>query len=86
VALLEKIVNINSGSFNPAGVVEVGKVLEGDQALGFTTRWIPTDAVQRAPSLVAERRGTRGKRVLLIGHMVEAIRILPGAYEAQEVL
>lgn len=70
VALLEKIVNINSGTFNPAGVVEVGKVLEGEfQALGFTTRWVPMDAVQRAPSLVAERRGTRGKRVLLIGHM-----------------
>ncbi len=70
VALLEKIVNINSGTFNPAGVVEVGKVLEGEfQALGFTTHWVPMDAVQRAPSLVAERRGTRGKRVLLIGHM-----------------
>jgi glutamate carboxypeptidase len=70
VQLLEKIVNINSGTFNPAGVVEVGKVLEGEfQALGFTTRWIPMDAVQRAPSLVAERRGTRGKRLLLIGHM-----------------
>src|SRR5271155_3175892 len=70
VTLLEKIVNINSGTFNPAGVVQVGKVLEGEfQALGFTTHWVPMDAVQRAPSLVAERRGTRGKRVLLIGHM-----------------
>jgi len=49
VALLEKIVNINSGTFNPAGVVEVGKVLEGEfQALGFTTHWVPMDAVQRA--------------------------------------
>jgi len=70
VALLEKIVNINSGTFNPTGVVEVGKVLENEfQALGFTTHWVPMDAVQRAPSLVAERRGTRGKRLLLIGHM-----------------
>jgi glutamate carboxypeptidase len=70
VTLLEKIVNINSGTFNPAGVVQVGKVLEGEfQALGFTTHWVPMDAVQRAPSLVAELRGTRGKRVLLIGHM-----------------
>jgi glutamate carboxypeptidase len=70
VALLEKIVNINSGTFNPAGVVEVGKVLEGEfQALGFTTHWVPMDTVQRAPSLVAEHRGARGKRVLLIGHM-----------------
>jgi glutamate carboxypeptidase len=70
VTLLEKIVNINSGTFNPAGVIQVGKVLEGEfQALGFTTRWVPMDAVQRAPSLVAELKGTRGKRVLLLGHM-----------------
>jgi glutamate carboxypeptidase len=70
VALLEKIVNINSGTFNPAGVIEVGKVLETEfQSLGFTTRWIPMDAVKRAPSLVAELRGSRGKRVLLLGHM-----------------
>ena len=70
VALLEKIVNMNSGTFNPAGVLEVGKVLEREfQALGFSTRWVPMDAVKRAPSLVAERRGSRGERVLLIGHM-----------------
>jgi len=70
VALLERIVNINSGTFNTAGVVEVGKVLEGEfQTLGFTTRWLPMDAVKRAPSLVAERKGVHGKRVLLIGHM-----------------
>jgi glutamate carboxypeptidase len=70
VGLLEKIVNINSGTFNPAGVLEVGKVLEREfQALGFTTRFVSMDAVKRAPSLVAERRGSRGKRVLLLGHM-----------------
>jgi glutamate carboxypeptidase len=40
VALLEKIVNMNSGTFNPAGVLTVGKVLEHEfQALGFTTLW-----------------------------------------------
>jgi glutamate carboxypeptidase len=70
VALLEKIVNMNSGTFNPAGVLEVGKVLEREfQALGFMTRWVSMGAVKRAPSLVAERRGSRGKRILLIGHM-----------------
>jgi glutamate carboxypeptidase len=70
VALLERIVNINSGTFNTPGVLEVGKVLEKEfQALGFATRWVPMDAVKRAPSLVAEHKGTRGKRVLLIGHM-----------------
>jgi glutamate carboxypeptidase len=70
VMLLEKIVNINSGTFNPTGVVEVGKELESEfQTLGFTTHWVPIDEVQRTPSLVAERRGIRGKRLLLIGHM-----------------
>jgi len=69
-ALLEKIVDINSGTFNIPGVTEVGKVLEGEfRALGFETRWIPMDSVKRAPSLVAEHNGNRGKRVMLIGHM-----------------
>ena len=70
VALLERIVNMNSGTFNTAGVLEVGKVLEKEfQTLGFATRWLSMDAVKRAPSLVAEHKGTRGKRVLLIGHL-----------------
>ena len=68
--LLERIVNINSGTFNTPGVIEVGKVLETEfQGLGFTTHWVPMDAVKRAPSLVAEHKGNRGKRVVLIGHM-----------------
>jgi glutamate carboxypeptidase len=70
VALLERIVNINSGTFNTAGVLEVGKVLESEfQALGFTVQWVPMDTVKRAPSLIAEHKGHRGKRILLIGHM-----------------
>jgi glutamate carboxypeptidase len=70
VALLESIVNINSGTFNTAGVMEVSKVIEKEfQALGFATRLVPMESVKRAPSLVAELKGTRGKRVLLIGHM-----------------
>src|SRR5580693_8722328 len=70
VALLERIVNINSGTFNTVGVLEVGKTLEKEfQTLGFATRWVAMDSVKRAPSLVAEHKGSRGKRVLLIGHM-----------------
>src|SRR5215468_9268068 len=69
-ALLEKLVDTNSGTFNPAGVTAVGKLLEPElQALGFTTRFIPMDAVKRGPHLVGERKGNRGKRILLIGHM-----------------
>jgi glutamate carboxypeptidase len=68
--LLENLVDINSGTFNLPGVIKVGKVLEHElQALGFQVRWINEDAVHRAPSLLAEHPGGRGKRVLLIGHM-----------------
>src|SRR5580704_10031071 len=70
VALLEQLVNINSGTLNPAGVRKVADALRPQfEALGFTCRFIPMDAVQRAGHLVAERKGTHGKRVLLIGHM-----------------
>jgi glutamate carboxypeptidase len=70
VALLEELVNLNSGTFNVAGVKQVGERLQREfQALGFTTRWVSMDAVGRAPHLVAERRGRKGRRLLLIGHM-----------------
>ncbi len=69
-ALLERLVNINSGTLNPAGVRRVADVLRPEfEALGFAVRWIPMDEVHRAGHLVAERHGNRGKRVLLIGHM-----------------
>ena len=69
-SLLETLVNINSGTFNVAGVRQVGEVLRPEfEKLGFEVRWIPMDAVHRAGHLVAERKGTHGKRVLLIGHM-----------------
>lgn len=68
--LLERLVNINSGTLNPAGVRRVADVLRPEfEALGFQVRWIPMDEVHRAGHLVAERTGTHGKRVLLIGHM-----------------
>ena len=69
LALLERAVNINSGSMNFAGVRAVGDVFRGElDALGFTTRWIDGAPFNRAGHLVAERPG-RGPRVLLIGHL-----------------
>lgn len=69
VALLERLVNINSGSFNPAGVKAVAGVMETElRGLGFATRMIPLDALGRGVHLVAERKGP-GRPVLLIGHM-----------------
>jgi glutamate carboxypeptidase len=70
ISLLERIVNINSGTFNPPGVAEVAKVLEPEfRSLGFSTRVISMEQVQRGSHLIAERKGTRGKRLLLIGHL-----------------
>ena len=70
-SLLETLVNMNSGTFNLPGVTAVGKALEQQfQSLGFKTTLVNEDAVKRAPSLLAEHRGRRGnKRLLLIGHM-----------------
>jgi glutamate carboxypeptidase len=69
LALLERVVNINSGSMNFAGVRAVGDVFRGElDALGFTTRWVDGAPFNRAGHLVAERQGT-GPRVLLIGHL-----------------
>lgn len=67
--LIERTVNINSGTMNFRGVREVGRVLAPEfEALGFTTRWVPGDAVNRAGHLIAERSG-RGPHLLLIGHL-----------------
>jgi len=69
--LLERSVNINSGTLNHAGVREVGKLFGAEfEALGFKTRWIEMPpAMNRAGHLEASREGKQGKRVLLIGHL-----------------
>jgi len=71
LALLEKSVHINSGTLNVEGVKEVGRVFRAElDELGFATRWIDMPAeMARAGHLAAQRDGTRGKRVLLLGHM-----------------
>lgn len=71
LALLERSVNINSGTMNHAGVRAVGKVFRDElDQLGFSTRWIDMPpAMQRAGHLVATREGRQGKRLLLLGHL-----------------
>ena len=69
IALLEQIVNINSGTMNFAGVRKVADVL-GPRfaALGFKLRWEDGAAFGRAGHLIAEHPG-RGRHILLIGHL-----------------
>ena len=67
--LLERVVNINSGSMNLDGVREVGRVFRAElDSLGFATRWVDGAAFKRAGHLVADRPGP-GPRILLIGHL-----------------
>jgi glutamate carboxypeptidase len=69
LALLERTVNINSGSLNFAGVRHVGDIFRAQyDSLGFTTRWVDGAAFHRAGHLVAEHPGP-GPRILLIGHL-----------------
>ncbi|MEZ4842127.1 MAG: M20/M25/M40 family metallo-hydrolase [Flavobacteriaceae bacterium] len=67
---LKKVVNINSGTMNHEGVKEVGMVFkEAYDALGFTTSWIDMAEVNRSGHLFAEVKGSKGKKILLIGHL-----------------
>jgi glutamate carboxypeptidase len=71
IALLERVVNINSATQNVVGVKRVGDVFKHEfEALGLTTKWIDMPAeMNRAGHLLAETTGTRGKRILLLGHI-----------------
>lgn len=71
INLLEKTVNINSGTLNLKGVKEVGMLYKAElEAIGFKTRWITMpDSLNRAGHLFAEINGGSGKTLLLIGHL-----------------
>lgn len=69
--LLERSVNINSGTMNLDGVRAVGRLYRYElEQLGFVTRWIDMPpAMGRAGHLLATRTGKQGKRLLLLGHL-----------------
>lgn len=71
VGFLARVVDTNSGTMNLDGVRAVGAVFREElEALGFEARWVEMpDSVNRAGHLVAERTGSRGRRLLLIGHL-----------------
>lgn len=68
---LEAAVRIDSATENLAGVRRLGEYfMQQLQALGFTCRFEDLPAsVGRAGTLVAEHPGTKGLRVLLLGHL-----------------
>lgn len=71
IDLLKESVNINSGTYNIDGVKRVGEMYGNElAALGFSVEWIAMpDSLKRAGHLVAYRKGKKGKKLLLIGHL-----------------
>jgi glutamate carboxypeptidase len=71
IALLERLVNQNSGSLNLEGVEKVGAMMRAElEPLGFTVTWKPMPETRRAGHLIAVHKGKAGgKRLLLIGHL-----------------
>lgn len=70
-ALLQRLVEQNSGTLNLEGVRVVGTMMRAEfEALGFTVEWIDMTETGRAGHLIATHLGNgRGKRVLMIGHL-----------------
>lgn len=74
-AFLAKVVDINSGTLNQAGVRAAGDAFAKElQPLGFETRWVSLPPeMKRAGHLFAEhlpkKGNASGKTVLLLGHL-----------------
>tara|TARA_B100001750_G_scaffold94870_1_gene74843 strand:+ start:391 stop:1683 length:1293 start_codon:yes stop_codon:yes gene_type:complete len=71
IGLVEKVVNINSGTLNIAGNKTVGKIFQTElDQLGFKTYWVTyPETIKRSGHLFAEMRGGTGKNIVLIGHL-----------------
>ena len=71
IALLERLVNQNSGTMNLPGVAKVGAMMAEElRQLGFVVTWKPLPQTGRAGHLIAVHTGKgKGKRLLLIGHL-----------------
>ncbi|MBX3592969.1 M20/M25/M40 family metallo-hydrolase [Sphingomonas sp.] len=71
VALLQRLVDQNSGSLNLDGVRKVGAMVRTElEPLGFQVEWIDMAETGRAGHLIATHKGNgRGKRVLMIAHL-----------------
>jgi glutamate carboxypeptidase len=71
VRFLEESVNINSGTYNPVGVKKVGVLYRNMlKEMGFETRWVEMpDSMNRGGHLIGELKGSKGKKLLLIGHL-----------------
>ena len=71
VALLERLVNVNSGTMNFVGVKAVSEMIRAELApLGFKLEWKDMSAAGRSGHLIATKPGRKGaKPILLIAHL-----------------
>ncbi len=71
IALLQRLVDQNSGTMNLAGVRAVADMVAPEfERLGFRVEWKPMERAGRAGHLIATHAGRPGgKRLLLIGHL-----------------
>ena len=71
IDLVEKVVNINSGTLNIDGNKTVGKIFQAElDQLGFNTYWVTyPQTIKRSGHLFAEMRGGKGKKIVMIGHL-----------------
>ncbi|MGA7305299.1 MAG: M20/M25/M40 family metallo-hydrolase, partial [Rhodothermales bacterium] len=70
VSFLEQVVDVNSGTENHEGVHEVGRLYaKAFEDIGMETTWEDLSPVNRSGNLWAEQKGSKGKRLLLIGHL-----------------
>ncbi|MFL6466800.1 MAG: M20/M25/M40 family metallo-hydrolase, partial [Pyrinomonadaceae bacterium] len=71
VEILKTAVDTSSPTEDLAGVKKVGVIfLKEFESLGMKARWIEMPSeMKRAGHLVAETTGTKGKRILILGHL-----------------
>jgi glutamate carboxypeptidase len=76
IRLIERAVNIESPTEDLAGVKRVGLLFKKEfEALGMKARWIDMPpAMKRAGHLIATTHGTKGQRLLLLGHIDTVLR------------
>ncbi|MFT5242310.1 MAG: glutamate carboxypeptidase [Psychroserpens sp.] len=70
IELIKTSVNMNSGTMNFEGVRAVGSLFQKElDKLGFKTELTNGEAYGRAGHLIATRKGKKGPKFLLIGHL-----------------
>jgi len=68
ISLLEKLVNIDSGSDNPDGIREVANIIGNKlDALGFDVEYITDPGL--STHVLAHKKGKSNKSIMIIGHM-----------------